>query len=256
MTSELRLTVPILLGILLLGLPAVAAGFVGSDSPGLFRAPHPATASLHAGKAFEFQSNFEDRKQDGWKAVNGSATIVTSPNYRGEPALYSAANGSIPQVESARTGFVRGAQYLYFEATMDVSAGTGYFGLEGPSGPVATIGVRNGSVVAGSSPTSSGILGPVPTGSAQPSGWVELIGFVYRTGSGTSIAYHLEVYADRTSGAVATAVSVPNARPARQVVGVDEVHAEAAAASGVERRQVVGHRPDGKARARQVAEVL
>jgi hypothetical protein len=94
---------------------------------------------------------------------------------------------------------------------MDVSAGTGYFGLEGPSGPVATIGVRNGSVVAGSSPTSSGILGPVPTGSAQPSGWVELIGFVYRTGSGTSIAYHLEVYADRTSGAVATAVSVPNA---------------------------------------------
>ena len=45
-------------------------------------------------------------------------------------------------------------------------------------------------------------------------------------------------------------------RPARQIIGVEQIHARAAAARRVERRQVLRHRTDREAHPRQVAEEL
>ncbi len=162
-------------------------------------------------RAFAFVSNFEDKKLDGWKVVNGTARIVTTPNYEGEPALSSSPNGSVPQYDQVRSGFVRGNHVLSFEVAVDPAGGTGYFGLEDSAGPVATVGVRNLTIVAGTTPASATSIGTVPTGTTQPNGWVDLIGLLYRTGTGASAKYFLEVYADRTDVALTTSVSVPNA---------------------------------------------
>jgi len=197
--------------VLLVSVPTAAAHGstpLGNALLGPIHGPTPNKVAKHA---FAFVSNFEDKKLDGWKVVNGTASVVTNPNYEGEPSLRSVPNGSVPQYDLARAGFVRGAHALSIEVAIDASGGTGYFGLTGPSGPVATIGIRNLSIVAGTSPATSTTIATVPTGTSQPSGWVELIGSIYHVGSGASTKYYLAVYADRTDSAIITSVRVPNA---------------------------------------------
>jgi hypothetical protein len=54
-------------------------------------------------------------------------------------------------------------------------------------------------------------VGRVPSGTAQPSNWVVLIGSIYRNGSGANAPYVMDVFADRTDVLLARAVPVPNA---------------------------------------------
>ena len=175
-----------------------------------FHSQLPSPGSLPK-RAFAFVSNFEDQKLDGWRVVNGTASVVATPNYQGEPFLQSSGNGSSPQYDQARAGFVRDDRSLSFGVTIRASGGTGYFGLESRSGPVATVGIRNLSIVAGATPATVTTIGSMPRTTSQPTGWVLLIGYVFRTGSGATASYAMEVYADRTDIPLATRVPVPNA---------------------------------------------
>ncbi|MEM0272828.1 MAG: hypothetical protein QW514_09845 [Thermoprotei archaeon] len=57
--------------------------------------------------------------------------------------LESSAVGG-PQVDEATQGFVTGDQFISFQVAMFSNGGEGFFGLFGPSGPVAVVGLEGG----------------------------------------------------------------------------------------------------------------
>ena len=163
--------------------------------------------------AFAFVSNFEDLKMDGWQAIQGSASIVTSPSYNGEPALQSKASGMSAQTDVASQGFVTGDSFLSFQAEMHVGKGTGWIGLGSGSTAVAVIGLHGNQIWAGGNPAAATMIGSVPSPTVQPTGWVYLSANVYAVTSpnGKTTNWYMDVYADRTDQAIATGVSVPGA---------------------------------------------
>jgi hypothetical protein len=177
----------------------------------VFHAPltHATFAPSGTG-TFEFVSNFEDHVLDGWHQTVGTASVVTSPNYNGEPALSSTPSTAGVQVDHATQNFITGLPALSFESDLYYAGnGTGFVGLYGPSGPVAVVGVSGGATVwAGPSPSHLTRIEAIPTGTAQPAGWVSLMAIVqgFATSSGT--AWSMLVYVDRTD-VVAGNVSVP-----------------------------------------------
>jgi len=155
---------------------------------------------------FAFVANFEDKKLDGFSSKSGTTpTVGTTPSYSGEPALKStAASGN--QTDVASTGFVRGENTLSFEVAMDAGGvGKGYFGLATAGNTfVAVVGVRAGEVVAGPNLGHLTAIEAVPTTTAQPTGWVDLVANVDVNSSSPS----MQVFVDTTS-AIAATIHVP-----------------------------------------------
>jgi hypothetical protein len=181
-------------------------------------APGPALAS--GTPPFGFVSLFDDKKLDGWSSVQGaSPKVVTSTNYTGEPSLASSARSGA-QIDDVASGIPSGEAFLSVKVAVNAgSTGKGYFGLANSSGGlVAVIGVRAGNVVAGSNLTTLKSLGPVPTGTAQPAGWVELLANIDISGATSK----MHVFVDATTAAVKT-VSVPNAGAYAQLQ-IETVH--------------------------------
>jgi hypothetical protein len=186
--------------------PLSSAAVVLEDSlPSFSLAANPLVSAAPAAP-FAFVANFEDQKLDGFSSVGGAVpTVETAVNYAGEPSLRSSASGGT-QVDVASTGFVRGEGSLSFEVAID--AGTtakGYFGLAtGAPAFVAVVGVQAGEVVAGPNLTHLKSIEPVPTGTAQPAGWVDLVADVDLNASSP----HMQVFVDRTD-VVAASVKTP-----------------------------------------------
>lgn len=173
--------------------------------------PRSAPAASTGG-AFAFVSNFESGTLEGWVSVQGKQPVVVySPNYYGEPALKSSATGG-PQVDEATQGFVTGDQFVSFQVAMRTDKGAGFFGLFGPSGPVAVVGLVGGYVVAGPTPSNYVKVEPVPQNTAYPDGWVYIAANVYNasTPSNPGAGWVMQVFVDRTDQVAAT-VSVPQA---------------------------------------------
>ncbi len=200
---------------------AIAAVGVGASSPDVATAADPASlGAYHAplrrapaqGTAgtFAFVSNFEDGTLDGWTGIAGMApTVTTKTTYFGEPSLRSTTSGGV-QVSMANANFVTGGSFVSFQVALNSGKGAGFFGLgDASNGFVAVVGVANGEVWAGASLASLSDLGPVPTGTAYPSGWVYLSANVYNAGSKTP-NWFMDVYVDRSDLVTAT-VAAPNA---------------------------------------------
>jgi hypothetical protein len=161
---------------------------------------------------FVFVADFEHGSMGGWHPSQGNASIVTSPSYAGEPSLSSSAGAALPQVEIANRSFVPGAPSLSFRADLYYAGGgTGFVGLAGAHGPVAMVGVGGGSVWAGANLTTLTKVRSIPTGTAQPAGWVDLMASLAASTGGNSTAWTMQVYVDRTDTIAASNVSVPNA---------------------------------------------
>lgn len=178
--------------------------------------PRQAPASSTKG-AFAFVSNFEDGQLDGWSSASGAApSVSTSVTYSGEYSLKSSASGKAPQVDVANQGFVAGDSFVSFQVAVDASKGAGYFGLyaSGQSAPlpVALVGVSGGVVYAGPDLASLQAVGPVPTGTAYPSGWVYISANVYdaSTPSNPGAGWVMQVFVDQSVAANMT-VGVPQA---------------------------------------------
>ncbi len=197
----------------LLAAPIVGAVPAAGLAPALALRPlasvAPASGGLRAG--FAFVANFEDHRADGFQALNGSAHVVTSPNFEGEPALRATGTHAAPQVEVARKGILLGETEVSFQAQVDVGHGTGFVGLWNATGPVAVVGLRGAQVWAGSSPSTAVRVGTVPHDAVEPAGWVLVLANVARNGTGKSAPWVMTVYADQTSTPIATNVSVPSA---------------------------------------------
>ena len=185
-------------------LAAVDSGVRGLPAISIFPSP-AAGATLHP---FEFVSNFEDKKLDGWSKVAGSTPkVVSSPSYSGEPSLRSS-NASGDQIDRASQGFETGQPTLSFQVALDAPNGSaGYLGLgDGPKTFVATVGVQGGHVVAGPDLAKMKIVASIPPHSAYPSGWVYLSTLIASTGS----REYMDVFIDG-SASVAANITVPNA---------------------------------------------
>ena len=144
--------------------------------------------------AFAFVSNFEDMGLDGWSSTSGTAPSVTSAvNYGGEPSLVSTASGGL-QTDSASEGFKTGAPFVSFQVAIDAK-GSGFFGLGNDGNALALVGVSMGDVVAGPDTSHLTNLGPVPGGTAYPSGWVYITANVY---PGSAKNWFMSVFIDRT----------------------------------------------------------
>lgn len=169
--------------------------------------PIGSTGAVAASHGFTFVSNFENLKLDGWTRVSGATpTVVTSPNYIGEPVLNSSAsNGN--QVDYATKGFKLAQSQISFEVAMNAGSSTeGYFGIGSSSSNfVALVGVVDGIVYAGNNLTSLQKIGAVPEGTAYPAGWVYMIADI----TSSHDQWSMVVYVDQTYTANAT-ISVPN----------------------------------------------
>jgi hypothetical protein len=187
---------------------ASAAPFVGLHLP--HAAPNFATT---AGSPFLFVSNFENRTLGNWSATSGTASVGISPNYLGEPALISSAKAGTAQVDQASSGITPGASSVSFQVEINYArGGTGFFGLTGPHGFLAAVGVEHGSTVwAGASAATAVNLGAIPTGTAQPAGWVELLAVISNTPTSNGSAWEMQVYVDRTDVVAGANISVPHA---------------------------------------------
>ncbi len=173
--------------------------------------PRNAPATSTAG-AFAFVSNFESFTLEGWQSLAGPAPkVVKSPNYFGEPSLASVSKTD-PQVDFTNQRFVSGDSFVSFQVAINVQKGSGYFGLMGPDGPVAVIGVSKEQVYAGQNPSSAQFVQGVPSGTAYPSGWVYITANVYDASSPSnpSAGWVMQLFVDRTD-VVAATVSVPSA---------------------------------------------
>ncbi len=193
------------------GLPTLAS--VAQHIPGLSQERSP--ANLPGSGSFSFVANFEDGGFDGWVPSGGGASVVSKPNYLGEPSLRSIASGG-PQVDLAgrTSGVLPGASTVSFQAAVNPGKGVGFVGLaDGSGNPVAVVGVGSGEVWAGTAPASAAVVGPVPNGTAQPSGWVYVVANVYpvSTGSKTPPTWVMDVFVDRTDQLAASRVPVPAA---------------------------------------------
>ena len=196
-------------------------GVVGTAGPvseiaSVLHAPVKASPRVLPGPgSFAFVANFEDGALDGWTAVSGNARVVSTPNYNGEPALRSAASAAGPQIDlaGASSGVVAGDSFVSFQADVHPGSGTGFVGLADASGrPVAVIGVGGGYVWAGANPRHATAIEPIPTGTAQPTGWVYLSANVYATTlKNKAIAWVMDVFVDRSDVVAASQVPVPNA---------------------------------------------
>lgn len=195
--------------------PALGAGIglAVASSPLPLHLPHAATvASPAVGAPFAVVSNFEDHTLGNWTATAGNASVVSSPSYLGEPALSSTGTGAAPQIDHATSGFSTGDPSLSFQAEVYDAASThpsGFVGLLGPHGAVAVVGISGGSVWAGPSPQNLSKVAAIPTGTAQPSGWVQLLAFVSSTTGPGGTTWWMDVYVDETD-VVAANVTVPN----------------------------------------------
>jgi hypothetical protein len=158
---------------------------------------------------FAFISNFEDLSLDGWTAVKGATpTIVTTPNYSGEPALSSVA-GRGPQTDYTNSNFVTGQVALSFQVAINARSGTsGYIGLASSDKRlVAVVGVNDSKVYGGKDLSSLKEIETVPANTAYPNGWVYIIADVSQ---GTSGKWTMQVFVDATQS-VAMSFSVPKA---------------------------------------------
>ena len=206
-----------------LAAPFIALLLLSAAAPVLSAAPaaphqagprHGYAASTQG--AFAFVSNFEDGQLDGWAPVSGGPpTVSTSTTYAGEYSLESTGSGA-PQIDVANNGFIPGDGFLSFQVAVDAGMGTGLFGLYSGSAAspveVAVVGVIGGEVVAGANGSSLQKVGPVPTGTAYPSGWVLLSANVFAstTQSHKPAGWVMQVYVDQTVAPNAT-LSVPQA---------------------------------------------
>ena len=191
--------------------PATAAApTVNATALGTYHAPLQRSPAVGTAGAFAFVSNFEDGGLDGWTSVAGAApTVTTKTTYFGEPSLASSVRGGA-QISAASEGFVTGGSFVSFQVALNAGRGSGYFGLADAShGFVAVVGVSNGEVFAGGSLSTLSDLGPVPTGTVYPAGWVYLSANVYNAGSKTP-NWVMDVYVDR-SDQIAPMVAVPSA---------------------------------------------
>jgi len=173
----------------------------------------PALSKATSGAgAFAFVSNFESGTLEGWTSTAGTApTIVSSPNYFGEPSL-SSISSSGPQTDNANQGFVLGDSFVSFQVAMNAQDGSGYFGLTGSGGLVAVVGISGGQVYAGSDPSSAVSVKSVPTGTAYPSEWAYLTANVYdaSTPSNPKAGWVMQLFVDRTD-VVAATIRLPSA---------------------------------------------
>jgi hypothetical protein len=193
------------------GLPVTfAAG--AAAAPLVLHNPRQAPLQLPGPGSFAFVSNFEDLQMDGWQAIQGSASVVTSPSYNGEPSLLSKTTGTA-QTDVASSGFQTGDSFLSFQAEVHAGKGTGWVGLGSGPAAVAVIGVSGNQIWAGGSPSTATQIGTVPSPTVQPSGWVYLSANVYAvvSANGQTTNWYMDVFADRTDQAIATGVSVPSA---------------------------------------------
>jgi hypothetical protein len=158
---------------------------------------------------FAFISNFEDMALDGWSSVKGTTpTVVTTPNYSGEPALSSNARTK-PQIDYATSNFVGGQVAISFQVAIYAPSGTsGYFGVGSSDKKfVAVVGVNNSEVYAGKDIKDLKKIEAVPTGTAYPTGWVYIIADITQ---GVNGKWTMEVFIDATAQ-IAMTVSVPSA---------------------------------------------
>jgi hypothetical protein len=180
----------------------------------ILHSPIPRSAPLAStAGAFAFVSNFESGVIQGWSVVEGKQPIVVdSPNYFGEPSLESSATGRSPQVDEATQGFITGDNFISLQVAIYTKSGSGFFGLFGSNGPVAVVGVEDGYVVAGSSPSSVVRVEPIPVGTVYPSGWVYIAANVYNasTPSSPNAGWVMQLFVDRTDQPTAN-ISVPQA---------------------------------------------
>ena len=198
---------------LLLIIPAVpTAAAVSSSIQALgFHSVRDAPRSLPGPGAFAFVANFEDGGLDGWSASQGSATVVSSPSYAGEPALLSTSSGGPPQVDVASEGFAPGGPSLSFQAAIDPSEGSGWVGVGNGSTPLAVVGLSLGTVWAGPNIITAAPIGSVTAQTAQPAGWVWVSANIYPVVSGKTSSWVMDVYVDRTDVPLATMIPVPQA---------------------------------------------
>ncbi len=183
---------------------APSALAVGVESSGPYHAPMQRSPAQGTAGAFAFVSNFEDGGLDGWTALAGmSPSVTTKATYFGEPSLRSSATGGA-QISVASQGFVTGDSSVSFQVAMNSGKGAGYFGLADASHDlVAVVGVASGEVFAGGSLSTLTDVGPVPSGTAYPAGWVYLSANVYNAGSKTP-NWIMDVYVDRSDLVTAT----------------------------------------------------
>ncbi|MEM3655085.1 MAG: hypothetical protein QXP58_01015 [Thermoprotei archaeon] len=115
-------------------------------------------------------------------------------------------------MDEATQGFVTGDQFISFQVAMFSHGGEGFFGLFGPSGPVAVVGLEGGYVVAGTSPSNVVQVEAIPQNTAYPAGWVYIAANVYNASSPSqpNAGWVMQVFIDRTDQVVAT-LNVPHA---------------------------------------------
>lgn len=201
---------------LLVAAPSIPAlGAISAAAPSPVRDGHNPSdggiASNLPGK-FAFVSNFEDHRFDGWTVSKGAASVSAYPSYAGEPVLRSWAGRDPPQVDRTSMGFIRNDTWLSFQADVRPGFdGVGFVGLDGPSGPVAVVGVGEDQVWAGPTPASAVAICPVPTGTAQPAGWVYLLANVFQKSSGGRAYWTMSVFVDQTAAAARRGIGVPDA---------------------------------------------
>lgn len=169
------------------------------------------TSVTSSSDTFAFVSNFETLTLEGWNRLTGSQpTVVTSVDYSGEPALMSVnpLGCECVQADYADKEFVDGLYTVSFQVAIDTSGPGAFFGL-GSSGTqfVAVIGVENGNVVGGANLSSLVTIESVPLGTAQPSGWVYVVGNVAINKHGKGM---MQVFIDESNASAAT-ISVPQA---------------------------------------------
>jgi hypothetical protein len=187
--------------------PATSAAVAIENAVPAFVPAGGAAAPATSPAPFAFVANFEDKKLDGFSSVSGAKpTIGSSVNYSGEPSLKSTASSGT-QVDVASKGFVHGEDVLSFEVSIYAGSGSrGYFGLADSANTfVAVVGVQQGYVVAGSGLSDVHELEMVPTTSAQPAGWVNLVVDLEISTTHPS----MQVFIDSTSTVAATE-KVPN----------------------------------------------
>ncbi len=201
-------------------LPAVPVTFAAgvAAAPSSLHNVREGPSVVPGSGSFAYVSNFEDSTTDGWLAVQGTAKVVATPNYNGEPALKSSATRTTPQVDLTVNGpegqVVPGGSFVSFQVVLRAdSNGMGFFGLADSSGvPVATVGLGGGYVWAASGDGAAQKVESIPATTAQPSGWVYVSANVYNASSPSDPAagWVMQVFVDRTD-AVAATVAVPSA---------------------------------------------